>query len=91
MNRRNFLSNLIKGVVTFTILPPATTYNRIWKATIDIPEKTLQLYNKLPFYLAKIEFDRREGKIYSCWNNMLKEGKFPSNRGNVIREVNILC
>lgn len=33
MNRRNFLSTLGAAVTGFTILPPATTYSRIWKAT----------------------------------------------------------
>ena len=33
MNRRNFLSNLAKAVGCFTILPPATTYERVWKAS----------------------------------------------------------
>ena len=32
MNRRNFLSSLAKGIGLFTILPPSTTYSRIWKA-----------------------------------------------------------
>lgn len=33
MNRRNFFSTLATAVAGFTILPPATTYTRIWKAT----------------------------------------------------------
>lgn len=33
MNRRGFLGTLGKVVAGFTILPPATTYNRIWRAT----------------------------------------------------------
>lgn len=33
MNRRSFFSTLVKGVGVFSILPPAETYSRIWKAT----------------------------------------------------------
>lgn len=33
MNRRSFFSTLGKAVVGFTILPPATTYSRVWRAT----------------------------------------------------------
>ncbi len=37
MNRRNFLSSITKAAFGFTILPPSTTYERIWKATRIIP------------------------------------------------------
>lgn len=33
MNRRHFLRSIAGAVAGFTILPPATTYSRIWKAT----------------------------------------------------------
>ena len=32
-SRRSFFSTLATAVAGFTILPPATTYARIWKAT----------------------------------------------------------
>lgn len=32
MNRRSFFKQLAIGAATFTILPPATTYERVWKA-----------------------------------------------------------
>ena len=63
MNRRNFLSNLAKSVGLFTILPPATTYSRIWKATIRSipnPDWTISewqieyLIATLPFELCKV-------------------------------------
>lgn len=32
MNRRNFLGKLLVAGAGFAVLPPATTYSRIWKA-----------------------------------------------------------
>lgn len=37
MNRRSFLGKLSAAVAGFAILPPATTYSRIWKAQKAIP------------------------------------------------------
>ena len=36
MNRRSFFAKLALGAATFTILPPATTYGRIWKARREV-------------------------------------------------------
>lgn len=36
MNRRNFLRGLLTAAAGFTILPPATTYERIWRARREI-------------------------------------------------------
>lgn len=33
MNRRSFFSTLSAAVAGFAILPPATTYHRIWRTT----------------------------------------------------------
>jgi hypothetical protein len=33
MNRRSFLRTLAGATAAFTILPPATTYSRVWRAT----------------------------------------------------------
>lgn len=32
MNRRSFFSTLAKATAGFMILPPATTYQRVWRA-----------------------------------------------------------
>ncbi len=37
MNRRNFLKNSALALFGFTVLPPADTYQRIWKAQKKIP------------------------------------------------------
>lgn len=39
MDRRDFIGAALKGIGLFTILPAATTYNRIWK-----PRKSDKLY-----------------------------------------------
>lgn len=31
MNRRNFIRNILVAGAAFTVLPPASTYERIWK------------------------------------------------------------
>lgn len=36
MNRRNFLGNSALALFGFTVLPPATTYSRIWRANVKI-------------------------------------------------------
>lgn len=36
MNRRSFFKTLAAATVGFTILPPAMTYQRIWKAKTQI-------------------------------------------------------
>lgn len=36
MNRRSFLTALGKAVAGFSILPPATTYGRVWRATVKL-------------------------------------------------------
>lgn len=44
MNRRNFFNTLASAVAGFTVLPPATTYSRIWRATMKLePWGTQQL------------------------------------------------
>lgn len=68
MNRRGFFRTLAAATAGFTILPPATTYQRIWKATIRSP------WQKIPWEVAYVDypalFDPRiymgEWKFISC-------------------------
>jgi hypothetical protein len=48
--RRAFFATLSTAVAGFTILPPATTYQRIWKATrtIDFEPWVNQMPNLVP-------------------------------------------
>lgn len=43
MNRRHFLKNSALALFGFTVLPPATTYGRIWKA-----QRAVAAYAYLP-------------------------------------------
>ena len=65
MNKRGFLSLLLKGCVAAAILPSALTYERKWKVVdsgLLIPDYNLEMFSKLPFYLVKNEFIH--GNIY---------------------------
>lgn len=67
MNRRSFLSSLLKGVVSAAILPSAVTYTRTWKTAdsgLIIPRRSIiprqfffpndvARYSLLPFYFTK--------------------------------------
>jgi|SRR5947207_4353857 len=54
MNRRNFIGGLLSAVAGFSILPPAETYSRIWRAVkperLFLPKLEMQL--KPPFPLV---------------------------------------
>ncbi len=59
MNRRGFLSTMLKAAAGFTIMPPATTYARVWRAereTIEIysdwSAEKVEFYNSIPFTFA---------------------------------------
>lgn len=43
MNRRSFLRNSALALFGFTVLPPASTYQRIWKATRDTTIEKVEL------------------------------------------------
>ena len=98
MNRRSFLSNLVKAAGLFTILPPASTYDRIWKASrpefiinkewIDASYDLLLEYNKLPFYLAKNQIIVEQKIMHKNWvkfSESLNVVTYKFNQGEVIR------
>lgn len=37
MNRRRFIGNFAAALAGFAVLPPATTYGRVWRATRQVP------------------------------------------------------
>lgn len=62
-NRRNFFRTLATAVAGFAILPPATTYSRVWKATrqpLINPEFTAAEY--------EIDFVFNERALYGLWH-----------------------
>ncbi len=100
MNRRNFLSNIVKAAGLFTILPPSTTYERIWKATkpeliinpeyVDAEYEAYIMidYNKLPNYLAKNQIEVDNENIKKNWTKFaesLNSVTYKFNQGEVIK------
>ena len=90
MNRRNFLSSLVKGIGLFTILPPSTTYSRIWKATVnpdwinaewEMEFKFGVLHNKRN--IVPILFKRLDFRILDL---PVGPAIFPLQAGEVIKE-----
>jgi hypothetical protein len=82
MTRRNFFSSLLKGIGLFTILPPAQTYERIWKAFHPVVypladptycEFTQFLVDQVPRYDAAIMQDIRP---VDGWIAVLERGEF---------------
>lgn len=89
LNRRSFLSSLLKGAVSATILPSAITYNRVWKQvdSLIIPEETIIAFNQLPFYLVKNEIKTLSSNEYQAWEFLFKDINWESNLSVVNRTV----
>jgi len=51
MNRRSFLRNSALALFGFTVLPPAETYQRVWRAEyrciMEMPNPTTTMYSEL--------------------------------------------
>lgn len=79
MNRRRFFSTLAKVTAGFTILPAATTYERIWRVQRGpvIPV----WYNRLPFWYA-VNYAAMDAeltrKFYENWRDILSNPFFPN-------------
>ncbi len=72
MNRRSFFRTLAAATAGFTILPPATTYSRIWKATRTINPEWVNAPFEVSFISHDPIFDPR---IYAgTWRFIRDEG-----------------
>lgn len=58
MNRRGFFRTLAAATAGFSILPPATTYQRIWKA-VAMPKINPE-WVKATYEMRGVVFDPRE-------------------------------
>lgn len=63
-SRRNFLRNLLVAGASFAVLPPASTYDRIWRAQRDLSDlrfiAAFKYYTR-PMHLefARVYFHKR--------------------------------
>jgi len=90
MNRRNFFASLAKAAVGFTILPAATTYERIWR--VQRPEFLIvdsftgfegtDFYNKLPLWQVRIINGLNRDPLDAVWLKLLNKSPFPPNMGD---------
>lgn len=78
MNRRNFFSTLIKGVGVFSILPPAETYGRIWKAARE-PVGIYSMLQKTPPSFVPLNLEALFCQLYA-----LKEARSKIQHSDVI-------
>ncbi len=62
MKRRSFFSTLATAVAGFAILPPATTYARVWRAQRSIPNPD---YVDTPYEMVKYLWKPGDG--YRQW------------------------
>lgn len=56
MNRRGFFRTLAAATAGFSILPPATTYERVWKA-VAVPSP---MWVDAPFEMSAVIFSPRD-------------------------------
>ena len=79
MNRRGFLKTLAAATAGFTILPPAMTYERVWKATRSQVEILMPLCEFDPLhYAGEWKFITDSITNYpESWLNPVKAGEFP--------------
>lgn len=74
MNRRGFLSSMLKAGVGAMILPPALTYARRWVPTSSgILISQTFLVDQAPVYDALIRLEP-----ISSWSEIVKAGEFPA-------------
>lgn len=89
MNRRGFLSSILKAAAAFTILPAATTYAWNWIRTEDL-------------YLPNPDWVNADYDMFFCsamakaladhspYLTFISAGKFPEGAGEVTRLVSKL-
>jgi hypothetical protein len=72
-NRRSFLRNIAGAVAGFAILPPATTYARIWRAARPAPVPVT--YTVIPFWTQTECGQRRLSPEYLAALNLMVENQ----------------
>ena len=88
MNRRNFLSAMLKAGVGCLILPGA---GRVWKRNefLYIPNDPFfdrDLYNKLAYYVAKNLY---ETKTFASWTHLVKPRTFQPHQRQYLSRLQV--
>ncbi len=84
MNRRGFFKMLATATAGFTILPPATTYNRLWKATRVLNPEWVNADSEMGFIFNPAAYAGQWKFISSdSWSAMIKPGEFPRGAGEI--------
>lgn len=92
VNRRSFFSFLGMGIASIiaapSIIAKVASIEPALPFTVTIPPvylNDIEMYNRLPFYLAKMQVERAKG-----WNDyvtLLEKREWKPNMGNVMRSV----
>lgn len=79
-SRRSFFKQLLMGAASFAILPPATTYERLWKAQrqivlppqVNCDQFIAMLVKEVPKFDALILKDFQIGRptLYGKWESI---------------------
>lgn len=85
MNRRSFFKTL--GCAAPTIFIPKLIV-ACWKPLVKPVTRSIadiELYNKLPFYLVKMQIERRQN--WEIWRNFLGKKQYKLNMGDTTRII----
>ncbi len=77
MNRRGFFKSLAAATVGFCILPPATTYERIWKAT----KFPFVIPPPIPWNPMLYKGEWQWVSSMDSWLDKVKPGEYPRGAG----------
>ena len=91
MNRRGFFSTLAKASAGFTILPAATTYERIWRVQRGPIRYVNPEWISAPYNITYIHFPWQveilrclhDEKTITPWLKFFNRSPFPYNMGDV--------
>lgn len=81
MNRRGFFKTLAAATAGFTILPPATTYQRIWKATKQVNPAWVSAPYEVGFLFNPMDYMGDWKFILD--NGLIGPGTFPVDAGTI--------
>jgi hypothetical protein len=74
MNRRSFLETLAKAAAAFTILPPATTYARVWRAQRNLNYHCIMMpdvnhYGDIDYLCDRVTADKLQAEFVRYYHD----------------------